>query len=205
MHAKSIAAILLTIAGTACAAEHSQRISLLVIDPGHASHSATGTTWTGGIGGQYSFGLTSRLSLDSRFALERHIDYFTSLFRPNNPPGPDRPVDWERRATTHSWTEALTFRGERIGRWTPHLGAGVRSVHAPIAWYDARRAVVPLRADTLQGTYYSDRASAELSAGADLALAPRLAVQVEVQRLLRRSIVYDQRVTGIFGVTWQMR
>src|SRR5205085_11894845 len=129
------AAALMMFAATALAAEHPQRLSLIVSDPVQNEHTATGTTWSGELALEYSFGVTPRLSLDGRAGFERRLDYFYSLFRPDHPPGGTRALFWERRVDTRPWTLLATFRGEQRGRFTPRISGGLRHGRAPIAWY----------------------------------------------------------------------
>ena len=127
---------------------------------------------------------TRHLTLDVRNGYERH----------------------QQRVVSRPWTASATYRGAPIGRWTPRLSAGARYVRAPIAWYRARVGQIPFYGNARQGREYSDRTSAEVTAGADLRLTRRVALRGDVQRLLRHAgSPYDRRTTASFGLIWRMR
>ena len=206
MRARCIAATLLFIAATAAGAEHAQRLSLIVNDPVRNEHTATGTTWSGELALEYSYGVTSRLSLDGRIGYERRLDYFYSLYRNSFPPSGTRIAYWERRVTTRPRTALATFRGNSLGRFTPRISAGVRQVRAPIRWYLARALLIPERANTPHGDLYPNRTSAQAILGGDIQVTRRFALRVDLARLLRHDRTpYDPRATATLGAVWRMR
>ena len=200
------AAALMLVAATARGAGHAHRLSLILSDPVHNEHTATGTTWSGELALEYSYGITPRLSIDARAGFERRLDYFYSLDRPTHPPGNTRELYWERRAVTRPWTLLATFRGDERGRFTPRISAGLRHVRAPIVWYRARSARVPDNLEIRQGWDYDDRNSPQVIAGGDFRLTGRFALRGDVGRLIRdNKTPYDPRTTAALGLIWRMR
>jgi len=187
--------IFLLLSLTASAADHPQRVSAFVVNPG--------TDGTGSAGLMYSYGWTPRWSAELSAAQQQNRAYMQLRYRfpvPN-----PQIIFFERRLNSYPTSARIVYRAENGSRLTPIFGAGVHHVNMPQFSGPLREIPripgVPMVEEDLE-----ERTSGEVMAGFEWRLTGRLGVRASVERLLNSDdVVYDRATKGALALSWRLR
>jgi opacity protein-like surface antigen len=189
------AVLLLLFSFAASAAEHSQRVSGFVVNPG--------TDRTGSAGLMYSYGWTPRWSAEISAAQQQNRAYLQLRYRfpvPN-----PQIIFFERRLNSYPTSARIVYRAENGSRLTPIFGAGVHHVNTP-QFSGPLREIPRIPGAPISEDDFVERISAEVMAGFEWRLTDRLGVRASLERLLRNDeVVYDRATKGALALSWRLR
>jgi hypothetical protein len=189
------AVILLLFPLVASAADHPQRLSVFVANPG--------TDRTGSAGLMYSFGWTPRWSAEISAAQQQNRAYLQLRYRfpvPN-----PQIIFFERRLNSYPTSARIVYRRENGSRLTPMFGAGVHHVNMP-QFTGPLRDIPRIPGAPMVEEDLEERTSGEVMAGVEWRLTGRLALRASVEQLLRHDdVVYDRGTRGALALSWRLR
>lgn len=179
----------------ASAAEHSQRVSAFVVNPG--------TDGTGSAGLMYSYGWTPRWSAEISAAHQRNRAYMQLRYRfpvPN-----PQIIFFEQRLNSYPTSARIIYRAENGSRLTPIFGAGIHHVNMP-QFRGPLREIPRIPGQPLLEEDLEERTSPEVMAGVEWRLTTRLGVRASVERLLNSDdVLYDRATKAALALSWRLR
>ena len=171
-----VVAVLLALPAAAQQNPGPLRLSVFASNLGYTESDRAGSDLSGGIGVGLEYRLAPRWSAALSIAAEEHTRFFDPL------PPDVFGASWIDRIEVRTYPVDLVAQYHIFTRtrWQPYVGAGARWVHGPGA-----------------PEPFSDRLSAQITAGVDLNFASNWSVRFDAKRLLQASSTFYDPLTKV--------